>query len=180
LITFTDSSPVGTDLVVVIEVRDRQSPAGRKAISDTMETAMAERGASAGIYLSRTPAGLAAEIGGWAEGDVDRGSWVATTDSSLLMAIRFLVVQERLQAKKEAAEQVDVDVVRAQLRRIRTSLDRVRNINRHVTAGTSSFSTIRGEAEALRDDVMSSIRAIEEAIGLLPPEEEQESRDEAA
>jgi hypothetical protein len=66
---------------IVVEVRDGGSRAkGRKAISADMAEKLAQRGANAGIYLSRTQDGLSLrEIGEWAEGASDRGTWVACT-----------------------------------------------------------------------------------------------------
>jgi hypothetical protein len=58
-----------SSLNVVIEVRDRQSAKGRKAISDDLTEAVIERGARAAIYISRSQEGLAKEIGEWAEGE---------------------------------------------------------------------------------------------------------------
>lgn len=50
---------LGTPLVIVVETKDRNSATGRKIISDTLTKAMAERGAMAGVYVSKTKAGPA-------------------------------------------------------------------------------------------------------------------------
>lgn len=78
LIKFPAMSLHTTESRLVLEVRDRKSPKGRKAISSDLTQAMAERDASAAIYLSRYPEGLGKEIGDWAGGSCEYGHWVAT------------------------------------------------------------------------------------------------------
>src|SRR6185503_15175958 len=87
----------GEGVAVVIECRDESSPAGRRPINDAVEKALRERGACRGIYLARNQAGLALEIGDWAEGVSAAGPWVATTIPHLVTALRFSVALERVQ-----------------------------------------------------------------------------------
>src|ERR1700730_17534595 len=68
LVKIAQNSFIADDVTIAIEVRDRQSTAGRKAISDALARAITARKAQAGIYLSRTRDGLAKEVGDWAEG----------------------------------------------------------------------------------------------------------------
>ena len=69
VLTITANSVAATDCQrLVIEARDQASPKGRKAVTDDLSTAMSQRGANTAIYLSRTAAGLAREIGDWCEG----------------------------------------------------------------------------------------------------------------
>ena len=68
LIKVPANGALGMPLLIVIETRDRQSATGRKVISDKLTKAMAERKATAAVYLSKTAAGLAAEVGEWADG----------------------------------------------------------------------------------------------------------------
>jgi len=155
---------LGTPLLIVIETRDRSSAAGRKTISDTLAKAMAERGAMAGVYLSRTRAGLANEIGEWAEGTTDSGPFVACTHENLLIALRWLVIQKRLSQAHERSAEIDADAIQHQAQRIRTSLDRVKTINRKVTDVRASANEIQTEAEALRDEVRTSLAIIEDVL----------------
>jgi len=89
----SDSANESSKFQLVVEVRDRQSPKGRKAVSDDLAAAMAERGTAYAIYLSRSREGLGQELGEWAEGVCDRGPWVACTNEHLVTAMRFLLVQ---------------------------------------------------------------------------------------
>jgi len=50
-ISVTDPADDSSKFLAVIEVRDRQSPKGRKAVSDDLLVAMAERGATYALYL---------------------------------------------------------------------------------------------------------------------------------
>jgi len=147
---------------IVIEVRDRQSAKGRRAISDDLTDAMIERDAGAAIYLSRSSDGLAKEIGEWAEGETERGPWVACTDEHLITAVRFLIVLERLRELRSITPEVDAGSVLAQIQRIRMSVERVKNINRLVTEVQDGGNAIKSEAEELRDDIRDALAAIEE------------------
>jgi len=155
---------IATPLVTVIETRDRQSPAGRKVITDTLTKAMAEREASAGLYLSKTRLGLGAEIGEWADGIIDRGPFVACTNENLSLALRWLIIQRRIALNQDKAKEVDSASIQAQVQRIRTSLDRVKTINRKVTDVRASANDIQTEVEAIRDEIKSSLANVEDAL----------------
>jgi len=58
---------------------------------------MAERKANAAMCLrGKSAAGLAAEIGEWADGTADSGPFVACTHENLSIAIRWLIIQHRI------------------------------------------------------------------------------------
>jgi hypothetical protein len=149
---------------VVIEVRDRQSPKGRKAIGDVLAPAMVERNASGAIYLSRDRQGLANEIGDWAEGQCAGGSFVACAYEHLVTALRFLAVQKRLSDMRAAQQDVDGPRISAQLTRIRTTLDRIKNINRKTNEIRSSATDVESEAALLRSEIREALAVVEESI----------------
>jgi len=151
-------------LSVVVEARDRGTPQGRKRITDELTNAMAERNANAGIYVSRTRDGLGKEIADWAEGECERGPFVACTHENLVIAMRFLVSQERLAQLRSTAPEVDAASIKAQLQRVRTSLDRVKTINRSITAVHDNTNGIQAEAEAIRTEVRDCLLCIEDAL----------------
>lgn len=157
-------SIAGTEIAIVVEVRDRQSGLGRKVISETLATAMAERLANAAIYLSKSREGLAKEIGDWAEGESERGPFVATTHEHLLTAVRFLIAERRISSLRSATPEIDSAAVQGQIERIRTALARVSTINRKVTDVRGVADIIQTEAEGLRDDIRSALSEIENAI----------------
>lgn len=151
---------------LVVEVRDRQSPKGRKAVTDDLSAAMAERNAGYAIYLSRNRDGLGQELGEWAEGICDRGPWVACTDEHLGTAVRFLLVQWAIARRRAATPTIDAAAATAQIERIRTALARVKNINTKTTAVRASATDIQEEAESLRDDVRGALSDLEVALSL--------------
>jgi hypothetical protein len=157
-------SSVAAGLCIVIETRDRTSALGRKAVSTVAEKAMAERDANAAIYLSRTRQGLAQEIGEWAEGECDRGPWIATTHEHLFVAIRFLLIMHRLLTLQQPQAVVDIAAVDGQIARIRTALQRVGIIKRNVTAIRDGAGTIELEAETLQSDIRRALLTIEESL----------------
>ncbi len=168
LVKVATSSLASTPVTIVLEVRDRQSPLGRKAITSTCEEAMAVREANSGIYLSRSRDGLANEIGEWAEGETEWGPFIACTHDHLITALRFLMVQKRLASLRAAAPEVDSASIEAQIQRIRTALDRVKSINRKVTEVRANASDIQTDAEALRDEVRGALTTIEDSIRVAP------------
>ncbi|MFZ0866777.1 MAG: hypothetical protein WAN06_09030 [Candidatus Sulfotelmatobacter sp.] len=164
LIKMPANGVVGMPLLIVVEARDRQSAVGRKVISDTLSRAMAERKATGAVYLSKTTAGLAAEVGEWADGTADSGPFVACTHENLSIAIRWLIIQNRLTQTNQSAVAVDSTAILQQVQRIRTSVDRVKTMNRKVTDVRSSANDIQTEAEALRDEVRASLAIVEDAL----------------
>jgi hypothetical protein len=154
---------------VVIEARDRQSAKGRKAISDTLVPAMAERNASGAIYLSRDREGLANEIGEWGEGECAGGCFVACTHDHLVTALRFLAIQKKLRDMRADSQDVDGPRIAAQLTRIRTSLDRIKNINRKTTDIRGSATEIEAEATLIRSEVREALSSIEECFKTSKP-----------
>jgi DNA repair ATPase RecN len=165
LIKLTPKSIAATELSIVIEARDRESePWGRKRISEQLNKAMAQRGANAAIFLSRTCNGLRQEIGEWAEGVGDRGSWVATTHDLLTLAIRFLIMQQRLTALRASQPEMDAIALSDQIARMRTTLKRIKSINEHLTALRKSANSIETEAETLKNELRDALNSIEDAV----------------
>jgi hypothetical protein len=165
-----DDTSVAAGLCVVVEARDRTTPMGRKAITSTAAKAMSERDATLALYVSRTDAGLAAEIGDWAEGTCDGGRWIATTHEHLLVAIRFALLLHRIDQADRDRDVVDAHAVAEQVERIRTALRRVSTVKRHVTSIRGSADTILEEIEQLNFDVRSALCAVEEQLGGAEPE----------
>jgi hypothetical protein len=165
LIKLTPSSIAATELSIVIEARDRESePWGRKRISDQLNKAMAQRGANAAIFLSRSPNGLRQEIGEWAEGIGDRGLWVATTHDLLTLAIRFLIMQQRLTALRASQPEINAIALSDQIQRMRTTLKRITSINKHLTAIRENANDIETETETLKNEFRDALTSIEDAI----------------
>ena len=165
LIKLTPKSIAATELSIVIEVRDRSSqPWGRKQISEQLNKAMAQRKANAAIFLSRSHNGLRQEIGEWAEGEGDRGSWVATTHELLTLAIRYLIMQQRLTALRTSQPEINAIAIEDQIQRIRTTLKRITSINKHLTSLHQSANAIETEADTLKHEIRGVLDSIEDVI----------------
>jgi hypothetical protein len=65
-----------------------------------MRKAMAERNATSAIYLSKTAAGLAVEVGEWADGTTDAGPFVAPTSLERAKTINRKVTDVRASANE--------------------------------------------------------------------------------
>jgi hypothetical protein len=170
IINITSTSLAASGLKIVIEARDRQSAVGRKVVVDELTTKMSERSANAGIYLSKSPAGLAKELGDWAEGECDLGPWVATTHEHLRTSVRLLIALHRLRTLRSERPEFDGSLVESQIQRIRTALKRITSINRKVNDVRTSADGISSEAGILRDEVREALIAIEDAVGVAASE----------
>ena len=176
LIRFTETSIAAPDLCMVIEARDRHRAAGLKAIADDLCKAMVERGANAAIFLSRSREGFGDEVGDWAEGENDRGPWVATTHEHLHTAVRFLIVLHKLRSIRAAVPDMDASAVENQVGRIRIALKRINTVKRKVTDVHNSADQIVSEVDTLRQEIRESLIALEDAIHTVDsgfPEAEQ-------
>lgn len=164
LLISRDTSLAGVEMTVVVETRDRSSPAGRRRIADDLSRAMAHRKAQAAIYVSKTRSGLAAEIGEWGEGICDGGPFIMTVHEHLVTAVWYLMVRQRLAAERADLPVPDVEAVEGQLQRIRTAMDRTSEINRKVTTAKGALDAIRTESEAIRADVRDALVKAEDAL----------------
>lgn len=168
LVSADQGSSCGVELTIVVETRDRQSALGRMQITEVMSTAMAERAAGAGVYLSRMSDGLAKEVSDWAEGACDQGSFVACTNEHLLTAIRFLLAAKRLEAMRASTPTVNTASVEAQIQRVKTALRRIGTINTKAGEVRGTADAIKQEAESLRDEVRGALTEIEDVLRTVP------------
>jgi hypothetical protein len=168
VLKFSPGSITGIGTSLVIETRDHGSPAGRRAIANDMARSMGEREANVGLYLCRSQDGLAKEIGEWAEGESENGPWVATTQQHLITAVRFLLMCRRLAAPRQSRPEIDATAIDSQLRRIRTAMGRVTNINRKAGHIRDTVLDVEKEASALRGEVQAALLAVEDALRLIP------------
>ncbi len=164
IIEFYDDASGALSLRVVIEARDRQTPHGRQKITQDLAPKFRHRNAHAAIHVSKTTAGLAKEIGDWAEGHCDGGPWVACTHEQLTLALRFVVVEHKIRKLREARPDVDTSVIYAQSQAIRTSLGRIKTIKSKVTNLRTTTTDIENEAESLKADISGALATIEEAL----------------
>lgn len=135
--------PVQPDRVfkVAIEAKDDQKELGRKRLADNVRKVLGVRQADAAIWLCKTQAGLAQEVGEWADGMLEDGRrWTACTVEHLHAAMRWAWVQWRLDGARKEQRGLDVGEVRSKAQGIRDSLKRIREIN-------AAAGTIRTEAD---------------------------------
>ncbi len=171
LVKLTNKSLVAIELSIVIEVRSRPSkPFGRQAIAQHLQSAMVRRSANSAIFLSYSREGLAQEIGDWAEGVSESGYWIATTHPFLIIAIRFLVIQQRLNKLRTFESELDVIAVEQQIQQIRTALGRIKTIKKSLTEIGKGVSVIKVEAEALSGDIQSALKSIEQTLSFVGSE----------
>jgi len=164
LIKILPTSTLSAELSLVIEAKTDAQSRGRKRISDTLQEAMATRQANAAIFLSHDRVGLANEIGEWAEGELERGPWVATVHEHLTTAVRFLIVKQRLDELRKSSAETDPETIIKQVERIRTTLRKITNINTNVTKIRETADGISSEARGLKTDIEAALSQIESAV----------------
>jgi hypothetical protein len=171
MVKFTSKSLAAIEVSIVIELRNRPSkPFGRQAITQHLQEAMVRRSANSAIFLSYSREGLAQEIGDWAEGVSESGYWVATTHPFLIIAIRFLVIQQRLNKLRTFQSELDVTAVEQQIQQIRTALGRIRTMKKSLTEVGKSVAVIKAEADAMSTDIQSALKSIEQALSFVTGE----------
>ncbi len=168
LVKLTSKSLIAIELSIVIEVRSRPSkPFGRQAITQHLQSAMLRRSANSAIFLSYSREGLAQEIGDWAEGISESGYWIATTHPFLIIAIRFLVIQQRLNKLRTFESEMDVAAVEQQIQQIRTALGRIRTMKKTLTEVSKGIAVIKAEADAMSTDIQSALKSIEQTLSFV-------------
>ena len=75
-----------------------------------------------------------------------------------------MIAQELLKELRARSPEVDEASIVAQMQRIRTALDRVKNINRYLGEVRSGADSIKNEAEGLRDEIWDALSNIEQVI----------------
>ena len=161
----------------MIEAKSDGTRVGRKRATDALAVAIAYRHRSepaiqSAIYVGKTEAAFAQEVGEWCEMSSTRGLLVACTFEHLVTALRFLIVQRRIQEIRDILPEVDAATILSEIGAIRTSLKKITNIKTQVNAVIEGAETIRTEAEALREEINSALTTIERAIHLVKEKEQ--------
>ena len=152
-------------LTLVVEARDRQDQWGRVRIGEHLDEALKEWKGNYGIYVSKTQAGLAQEIGDWSEFPCASGPIVVCTSEHLRTALRFAVVDFKLRASRQSAREIDIASIASQLGRFRGALNHLTQMKNKVTGIRNSLLEIDKEADDMRSEINSTLQSIE---GMLP------------
>lgn len=149
---------------IVIEARDDQQARGRKQIADSVAKAMAERKAHYGLYVGKTRAAFAREIGDWSEGQCAQGPFVACTADQLVLAIRWTLLMAKYQALASAQPESDHAAIQSQVTRIRTALKRASSIKTKMNEIEKRSGSVTQTADELQREVSDCLFAIECAL----------------
>jgi hypothetical protein len=164
VVTVPDELEPSDESVIVLEARDQTTPRGHKRVGDDMGPAMKGRKASYGIYVSKTQAGLAKEIGDWAQGRCAQGPFIACVADHVVTAIRFALVEMRMRALLAARPATDAAAVQQQVTRIRTATRRLRTMKTRAADIHKGADAVTREAEELRREITDALAAIEDAL----------------
>jgi hypothetical protein len=164
VLTMRDTSLCGLPLKIVIEARDRGQAFGRVLIGKQMTDALLRWKGNFGIYVSKTPGGLAKEVGEWSEFGCEHGPVIACTVEHLKTALRFGVVDNRLRAAAQQKREIDTRSVAAELGRFRDSLNHLTQIKRKVGELRQTLdvlSSIETEADQMRNEIQQTLGKVE-------------------
>lgn len=164
LVLVTDASLPANPLGIVIEARDDAAGMGKKRIADDLAVAMKQRSAHYGIYLAKTQAALAQEIGDWSLGTCSQGPFVACTAQHLTLALRHTLLDAHYRAAVSSHREVDAEALRQQLGRINTALGRLRTIKSKATDIEKNADAVRREADALHREIADACRTAEDLL----------------
>lgn len=161
VVCFGPKSIVGRELVLVIEARDRTEGKGLKRVNDDLEAAMRQRNGTCALYVGRTPAGFAKEIGEWADGRCQSGPFVACVDGLLEAALRYVVALVRLDDIQQAHRDVDAAAIQPYVAQIRTSVERTRSAKAKLTTIDAATGDIRRDLDTQRSEIVGALESIE-------------------
>lgn len=161
VVCFGSKSIVGRELALVIEVRDRTDGKGLKRVSDDLEAAMRQRNGTSALYVGRTPAAFAKEIGEWADGRCQSGPFVACVDGLVEAALRYVVALVRLDDLQQSNREIDATAIQPYIAQVRTSVERTRSIKSKLTTIDSATVDIRRELDTLRSEIVGALEAVE-------------------
>jgi len=164
VVCFGSKSIVGRELVLVIEVRDRADGKGLKRVNDDLEAAMRQRNATSALYVGRTPAGFAKEIGEWADGRCQSGPFVACVDGLLEAALRYVVALVRLDDLQQAHREVDTAAIQPYIAQVRTSVERTRSMKSKLTTIDAATVDVRRDLDTLRSEIVGALEAVESIL----------------
>jgi len=168
VLTMRETSLCGLPLKIVIEARDRGQAFGRVLIGRQMTDALLRWKGNFGVYVSKTPCGLAKEVGEWCELGCEHGPVIGCTVEHLRTALRFAVVDTRLRTAAQRNQEIDTRSVAAELGRFRDSLNHLTQIKRKVGEIKQTLdvlSSIEVEADQMRTEIQQTLGKVE---GLLP------------
>lgn len=164
VLTMRDTSLCGLPLKIVIEARDRGQAFGRVLIGKQMTDSLLRWKGNFGIYMSKTPSGLAKEVGEWSEFACEHGPVIACTVEHLKTALRFAVVDTRLRVVAQQKREIDTRSVAAEFGRFRDSLNHLTQIKRKVGELRQTLdvlSSIETEADQMRNEIQQTLGKVE-------------------
>jgi hypothetical protein len=171
VVRFGSKSIVNRELTLVIEARDRTEGKGIKRVAEELEAAILQRNAACGLYVGRTQAAYAKEIGEWADGRCPSGPYVACIDGLLESALRYVVALVRLDDFRDAHRHIDAAAIQPHIAQVRTSMERIRSIKTKLTAVDSATGDVRRELDSLRSEVVAAVDTIQAILHQSPRSE---------
>jgi len=165
LVTMRDPLDPQLSLLIVVEVKDRQNPIGRKQIGDKMRVAIEARSAGAGVWVCRSAEGFAKEIHDWSEGTLEDGSpWTACTVQHMISALRWTYIQWRWNRVRSERVELDAAVIAKSVRSMRDRMKELRTINTQAGQIHSAADLISVASGTLKKSIEEELSRMEEEL----------------
>jgi hypothetical protein len=164
LIKLDEKSVGPSGLTIVLEAKDHKDGWGRVRISQYMNTALRRWGGNYGVYVSKTHAGLANEIGEYCELTCELGPIIACTFEHLSTALRYAVVDFKFRELQRSRREIDVASIEGNLERFRTALNHLTQIKSKVATIRGALDQIEVDANEMRAEMNSALVDIEGAL----------------
>lgn len=165
VIEFGKGALLGSSFRLVVEAKDDQTAKGRAKLKTLMEEAMSHRKAQAGLFIGKTPAALAKEIGEIGEGACASGPFVAATVSHLSFALRLVAVLVRIAAMQKE-EKFDKVAVQAQVLSIRDAMKKFASMRTVVSGIDKGTAGLREQFDEMESGLKAALLSIELALSL--------------
>lgn len=165
IVLMEDPSTPDRPFKVAIEAKHEAKPRGRKKLADDVREVFEAQSADAVIWVSKTSAGLAQEIGEWAEGRNDDGRrWTACTIEHLLSALRYAWILWRLDEIREDRPELDLTAMREKVRDMRDAIKKFREVNLAAGEIKRQADLVLDSAEDIKGRLTKSLDKIEDDL----------------
>jgi hypothetical protein len=164
VVDFKVSGPLGIDFRIVVEAKDDAMGRGRKPLQEAVTKALNYREAEAEVFVGKTIAAFAGEIGDWAEGTSEGRHWIACTLDYLPMALRYLVIMKRFRDRVSKESKIDSGAIEEQIQVIHTALRRITTIKTAATTITNGAAKMAAEGDALSREIGAALLHVEEML----------------
>jgi hypothetical protein len=167
VVKFDRSGLLNMDATIVVEAKDHTTSKGHKQVAAEIMKELVHYGADYGIYVTKTSAALAREIGEFASGTTPHGPYIACTLQYVENALMQALGEIRLKELKRKGDDFDLRAMEEELELIQSSMKRLTQAKKHITEIEKLASKLRSELECHEDQVDASLTGVHKLLAPL-------------